>query len=187
MARQNRKLHIILWIAFLALLGVIAFAPRSDTGQHPAASPVAIKDESQLTGDAAALARGARQIEAAMQDPDKMRLMECIGINPWKEKPTGWTPPTTGECNAVKRKLDSAAEAKLSSSSKTISPPNDVSLLMAKESTLRDICRGGPGGDPGTQKACDEREAVVTRIKEKNWCWGHGDQIAADRSWEICQ
>lgn len=52
-----------------------------------------------------------KQLAEAMKDPRKVRLMECMGINPWQVKPTGWTSPTDTECNQLKKVLD--AEAKL--------------------------------------------------------------------------
>ena len=41
----------------------------------------------------------------ALQDPNKVRLMECIGVNPWKAKPAGWTAPTEQECAALEKRL----------------------------------------------------------------------------------
>lgn len=67
------------------------------------------------------------------------------------------------------------------------SPPKEVAQLIAQEETLNDKCRGGSGDDPATLKACDERDVIFRKIKAKNWCWGHDDQIGADRTWERCR
>ena len=67
------------------------------------------------------------------------------------------------------------------------SPPRDVALLIAQAETLNDRCRGGSGDDPATGKACGERDAIFRKVKAKNWCWGHDDQIGADRTWERCR
>jgi hypothetical protein len=66
------------------------------------------------------------------------------------------------------------------------SPSQDVAQLMAQEDALDDKCRGGPGDDDATLKACDERELILGKIKANNWCWGHDGQIGADRTWEPC-
>ncbi|HEY3987971.1 MAG TPA: hypothetical protein VGM02_01650 [Acidobacteriaceae bacterium] len=58
------------------------------------------------------LEHAEQQIAQVMQDPSKVRLLECMGVNPWKEKPAGWTPPTDQECAALKAKLGAAADAK---------------------------------------------------------------------------
>jgi uncharacterized membrane protein YvbJ len=51
-----------------------------------------------------------QQLENAMKDPRKVRLLECEGINPWETKPDGWTPPTKSECAELNKVLE--AEAK---------------------------------------------------------------------------
>ncbi|MBS0586373.1 MAG: hypothetical protein JSS37_00065 [Proteobacteria bacterium] len=66
-------------------------------------------------------------------------------------------------------------------------PPEEVAQLIAQEETLNDKCRGGSGDDKATQKACDERDVILKKIEAKNWCWGHDDQIGADRVWERCR
>jgi hypothetical protein len=53
-----------------------------------------------------------KQIEKAMKDPRKIRLLECEGINPWQTKPDGWTPPSSEECTEIKRVLSAEAEAR---------------------------------------------------------------------------
>jgi len=44
--------------------------------------------------------------------------MECMGINPWKEKPAMWAPPTEGECNQLTLVLGAEADTRGKSSSK---------------------------------------------------------------------
>ena len=66
-------------------------------------------------------------------------------------------------------------------------PPTEVALLIGKEESLNDKCRGGSGDDPATARACDEREAILAEIKAKNWCWGNDGQVGADRVWERCK
>jgi hypothetical protein len=52
------------------------------------------------------------QLENAMKDPRKIRLLECEGINPWETKPVGWTPPTKKECAELNKVLGAEAEAR---------------------------------------------------------------------------
>lgn len=67
------------------------------------------------------------------------------------------------------------------------SPPKEVAQLIVQEEVLNDKCRGGSGDDNATLKACNERDVIFKKIKAKNWCWGHDDQIGADRVWERCK
>lgn len=55
--------------------------------------------------------RAQREIGTAMQDPRKVRLMECIGVNPWKVKPDGWISPTVEECDQLKQVLSAESDA----------------------------------------------------------------------------
>jgi hypothetical protein len=126
-----------------------------------------------------------QQVADALQDPSKVRFMECIGVNPWKVKPAGWTPPTEQECAALKQKLGAAADAKETAVIPE-APSNEVKSLIAEEEKLNDKCRGGPGDDKETLKACDERDSVFGEIKARGWCWGHDGQIEADKVWERC-
>lgn len=125
-----------------------------------------------------------RQVADALQDPSKVRLMECIGVNPWQVKPAGWTPPTEQECAALKQKLDAAADTKEPAVKDT--PSNEVMLLIAEEEKLNDRCRGASGDDKETTKACDERDSVFGEIKARGWCWGYDGQTEADKVWERC-
>jgi len=65
--------------------------------------------------------------------------------------------------------------------------PQDVAQLMAQEEKLNDRCRGGSGDDNATQKACDVRDDLLRKLQSKNWCWGHEEQIGAERTWEPCR
>lgn len=67
------------------------------------------------------------------------------------------------------------------------SPPKDIAQLIARAERLNDKCRGGPGDDPATEKACGARDVTFRKIKAKNWCWGHDGQVGADRTWERCR
>lgn len=60
----------------------------------------------------------------------------------------------------------------------------DVRSLITLERTANGICRGTPGGDDG---ACDEREVYGERLGQLGWCYGHGNQVMADRRWERCR
>lgn len=43
--------------------------------------------------------------EDAMKNPEKRRLAECLGVDIYKIKPDGWTPPTKEECDFLNKKL----------------------------------------------------------------------------------
>lgn len=73
------------------------------------------------------LEHASQQVADAMQDPDKVRLMECIGVYLWKVRPDGWTAPTEGECAALKQKLGAAADAE-EAAAVPATPPNEVGI-----------------------------------------------------------
>ena len=109
-------------------------------------------------------------------------------------QPTGMRKPWDGAVYEAAREFIvnkcSSATARRESNAVPVassSPPKDVALLIAQAETLNDKCRGGSGDDPATEKACGERDAIFRKKKEKNWCWGHDDQIGADRTWERCR
>jgi hypothetical protein len=64
--------------------------------------------------------------------------------------------------------------------------PANVKILTDQWERLNGNCRGGSGDDPATQKACDARENIYTKIAAQGWCWGHKDDIGADRKWVPC-
>jgi hypothetical protein len=67
----------------------------------------------------------------------------------------------------------------------------DVKSLIAQEEKLDEQCRDGPASNAAemeaTQKICNQRDPIVSKIMALGWCWGHGEQIDADRKWEPCQ
>jgi hypothetical protein len=65
-------------------------------------------------------------------------------------------------------------------------PQGEVQQLMAKEEVLNDKCRGGSGDSPDTMTACDQRNNVLKEIENLGWCWGHKDDIGANRTWVAC-
>ena len=103
-----------IWIALGVVVLFIVISPKNDSS---------VKNEN-FTGSASTqsaepnVERAAKQVEAAMQDPRKVRLMECMGVNPCKEKPAGWTSPTEEECNQLKQVLGAEADARERSSTK---------------------------------------------------------------------
>jgi len=51
---------------------------------------------------------------------------------------------------------------------------------------LNDKCRGGSGDDPNTQKACDQRDAVYSKLEKSGWCYGGPGDAGYQRSWKRC-
>jgi len=144
-----------------------------------------LRNATKEEDDLAAQQRSEQGPSKALQDPSKVRLMECIGVNPWKEKPTGWTPPTKEECAALEQKLGATDDAR-EAAAVPDAPSEEVASLIADEEKLNDKCRGGSGDDKETLKACNERDLLYEKIKAKKWCWGHDGQVGADRTWEPC-
>jgi hypothetical protein len=64
--------------------------------------------------------------------------------------------------------------------------PPAIQQLIAAESTDNESCRGGSEDDPKTAASCERRDAEYAQIKSLGWCWGHKDQIDADRNWVRC-
>lgn len=172
---------LMLYVA-APLVAAIFIATVANREPDPVRQSITVAQ--QNTND---LEKAKQQIAEAMQDPDKVRLMECIGVNPWKVKPNGWTPPTKRECAALEQKLgDKAGPKETLAATSNPSPPKNVALLMEKEAILNDKCRGGAGGEVATFKACDERDMILTQIEAKGWCWGHEGQAGYERTWEPC-
>jgi hypothetical protein len=45
------------------------------------------------------------ELSTALNDPNKRRLMECIGVKVWAHPPAGWTAPTQKECYQLERMM----------------------------------------------------------------------------------
>lgn len=69
-----------------------------------------LRNATKEEGDTAALQRSEQGLSKALQDPSKVRLLECMGVNPWNVKPVGWTPPTKEECAALSSAQPESAE-----------------------------------------------------------------------------
>lgn len=193
MAARFKKLRVALFLALAALIVFIILSPKNESSPHQSSAA----PEAAVPNNSSSLEHAEQQVAHAMQDPSKMRLMECMGVNPWKVKAVGWTPPTKQECAALKAKLGTAADTKAEASvpetpsgeaktSTSKTPSNEVATLIAEEGKLNEECRGGSGDDKATTKACADRDAIFGEIKARGWCWGHEGQIEADRTWEHC-
>lgn len=64
--------------------------------------------------------------------------------------------------------------------------PSNARTLAARIDKLDDQCRGGSGDVPSTQRACDQREKLLPKLTKLGWCWGHANDIDADRDWVRC-
>jgi hypothetical protein len=67
------------------------------------------------------------------------------------------------------------------------SSATNVGETIKKETRLNDRCRDGPGDDAATQRACDQRDALIGELKNAGWCWGHSGQIEAEKEWQRCE
>ncbi|WP_186216268.1 hypothetical protein [Burkholderia gladioli] len=65
--------------------------------------------------------------------------------------------------------------------------PDGVAQLVAEYEGLNEKCRGGSGDASETQDVCASRDTKYTYIKASGWCWGHKNDIGADRKWVMCQ
>lgn len=97
-----------IWIAFIIVVLFIILSPKNEQSK---------KNESSISGTPIedgkpGYEKASKQIETAMQDPRKVRLMECLAVDTWEVKPNGWTPPTDDECNQLKQVLGSEADAR---------------------------------------------------------------------------
>jgi|GEM_PF-723764 len=61
-----------------------------------------------------------------------------------------------------------------------------IKALLDKEKSLKDKCRGGFGDSMETKMFCKEREATLSDLKIKGWCWGYPGQIEDDKVWHEC-
>lgn len=50
--------------------------------------------------------RSLERFEAAMRDPAKRRLVECLGVSVYDIPPAGHRPPTEDECRGLRRRFN---------------------------------------------------------------------------------
>lgn len=68
-------------------------------------------------------------------------------------------------------------------------PPPDIATMKEREQALNEKCRGGSGDLPETQKACDERDQLITKLAAAGVCWGDPNddtQSNVDMTWQRC-
>lgn len=63
----------------------------------------------------------------------------------------------------------------------------NTKILIEKIESLNDLCRGGSGDDPKTEKACEEIDSVMKKLESSGWCWGPDSAIEADKKWIKCK
>lgn len=68
----------------------------------------------------------------------------------------------------------------------TMAQAQSADELIASYRALNSACRGGSGDDPRTQKACAERDRVVTGLQLAGYCYGRRGQVGAQMSWHRC-
>lgn len=107
-AKPIKRRATWIWVALGFVILFIVVSPKNDQPSNDSKSVSASTNEI----NAETVARAKKQMEAAMQDPRKVRLMECIGVNPWKVKPVGWAPPSEEECDRLKQVLGAEADAR---------------------------------------------------------------------------
>ncbi len=138
-AKKKANIRMSVWIALIATIILIVTCLKNTPQSHPTQIP-----ESRII---APIAQAEQQIAEAMKDPDKTRLMECTGVNPWKVKPTGWTAPTDAECEALKQKFGDVADVKETSRSLTPeiapTPTPDGNMIGSPSEKWKKVQSGG--------------------------------------------
>jgi hypothetical protein len=99
-------------IGFFILFGLVKCNATNDVTSESVASDYQVQNALQ-------------QLDNAMKDPEKIRLLECEGIDPWKTKPNGWTPPTKNECAELNNTEKSIVEVPI------MNVPVEMDALMS--------------------------------------------------------
>ena len=98
----------------IALMAIGAMTERSGSQPNPTSpnysTPTPAPSVSEQNPPVS-IEHAEEQMSKVMQDPEKLRYMECMGINPWKQKPAGWTAPTAEECSSIEQDLDAKSQA----------------------------------------------------------------------------
>ena len=62
----------------------------------------------------------------------------------------------------------------------------DINGLLVLEGSADNKCRGGPGNQPATYVACDERTEYVDRLHMLGMCYGQKGQAGYQLRWHRC-
>lgn len=62
-----------------------------------------------------------------------------------------------------------------------------VDGLISRWIEAENKCRGGPGDDPETDMACEEREQIDSRLTAAGWCYGEPGQYGYEMKWHECK
>ena len=59
--------------------------------------------------------------------------------------------------------------------------------LLREYTIANELCRGGPGDSPSTDKACDLREMISLKLRRSGWCFGRPGEDGAHMWWHRCR
>ena len=65
-------------------------------------------------------------------------------------------------------------------------PQTEDARLFRREAELDNRCRSGTEDEPGTQRACDQRDKVISLLESRGWCWGADEQRSYKKTWHRC-
>lgn len=67
------------------------------------------------------------------------------------------------------------------------SPMPSIEELKQQQLTLNEQCRGGAGGAPETDFACNRRDQVTAKLEAADVCWGNNGEPPERRGWRSCK
>lgn len=65
-------------------------------------------------------------------------------------------------------------------------PTSEDKAIIDRADRLNSLCRGGGGSEAKTLEACGQRDALMSQITKRGWCWGPDSAIGAERRWIRC-
>lgn len=90
-------------IGILGLVAAVVVVAVFDDSQH---QPLATPDGSSSATAAASLAKAESELAGALQDPAKVKVMECLGVKVYEDPQPAGHPPNSEDCKAILASAD---------------------------------------------------------------------------------
>lgn len=58
--------------------------------------------------------------------------------------------------------------------------------LLRSWGSENEACRGGPGDDPATDRACERRERISAQLRSRGLCYGRERESGFRSTWHRC-
>lgn len=129
-----------------------------------------------------------------LKDPEKVKVIECLGVKVYNDPQPPGHPPSPEECARIKSEIEETASPKqeenhLSESDLTVATDQELQAIkpfIYAAETLNKTCSSALNGSIEKVQVCSQRDSAVQRLKNYGWCWKQDAEIESEKHWVKC-